>query len=190
MIFTKTKIPDVVICKTDVYKDNRGYFMETFKKDELEKEVGFAINFCQDNESSSIKGVLRGLHYQTAPHAQAKLVRVVVGSVLDIAVDLRKNSPTLGEYIAIELNDENKYQLFIPKGFAHGFVTLSDTAIFSYKVDALYNKESERGIIYNDPTLQIDWQLPKSELIISEKDKILPILQQAPLFEPNFSVND
>jgi dTDP-4-dehydrorhamnose 3,5-epimerase len=180
--FSRTIIPDVVLCKPTVFKDDRGYFFETFKKELLETFIGCKINFCQDNESKSTKGVLRGLHYQLPPFAQSKLVRVALGSVLDIAVDIRKNSSTFGKYVAVELNDVNKYQLFIPKGFAHGYIVLSDVAIFNYKVDNYYNKETEAGIIYNDTDLNINWQLPENKLIISEKDKNQPPFKNAMLF--------
>lgn len=172
----------MVLCKPTVFKDDRGYFFETFKKELLETFIGCKINFCQDNESKSTKGVLRGLHYQLPPFAQSKLVRVALGSVLDIAVDIRKNSSTFGKYVAVELNDVNKYQLFIPKGFAHGYIVLSDVAIFNYKVDNYYNKETEAGIIYNDTDLNINWQLPENKLIISEKDKNQPPFKNAMLF--------
>ena len=144
------------------------------------------IVFTSSDKSS--KSVLRCLHYQLPPFAQSKLVRVVKGKVLDIAVDIRKGSPTFGEYEAVELSEDNKYQLYIPKGFAHGYVVLSDEAIFSYKVDNYYHKESERGIMYNDSSLQIDWKLPIDQLIISEKDKIQPSFKNADVFEENFSL--
>jgi dTDP-4-dehydrorhamnose 3,5-epimerase len=182
MKFTRTEIPAVIVCEPNILKDERGYFFESFKKEVFEDFIGGHINFIQDNEAKSTKGVLRGLHYQLPPFAQSKLVRVVKGSVLDIAVDIRKSSPTFGKYEAVELTAENKLQLFIPKGFAHGYVVLSDEAIFSYKVDNYYNKESERGIMFNDPALQIDWKLPANELIISEKDTNQPLFKQADLF--------
>ena len=182
MKFSRTEIPDVVLCKPSIFKDARGYFLETYRKNSLEEFIGFELNFCQDNESKSTKGVLRGLHYQLPPFAQSKLVRVIKGAVLDIAVDIRKGSSTFGKHIAIEISEENKFQLLIPKGFAHGYVVLSDEAIFSYKVDNYYNKESERGIIYNDKVLGIDWNFHEEHLIISEKDKILPTLDKAQLF--------
>jgi len=189
MKFIKTKIPDVVLCKPIILNDERGYFFESFKKETFEKFIGCEVNFCQDNEAKSTKGVLRGLHYQLPPFAQSKLVRVVKGKVLDIAVDIRKGSPTFGNYEAVELSEENKFQLYIPKGFAHGYVVLSDEAIFSYKVDNDYHKESERGIMYNDSFLQIDWKYPEIDLIISEKDKMQPTLKNADLFEENSSLN-
>jgi len=171
MKFIKTDIPDVVICKPKVYIDERGYFFETFKKDAFEQFIGREVNFCQDNEAKSTKGVLRGLHYQLPPFAQSKLVRVIKGKVLDVAVDIRRKSETFGKYVAVELSETNKWQLFVPQGFAHGYVVLSDEAIFAYKVDNYYHKESERGILYNDKTLQIEWKFSKEELLISEKDK-------------------
>ncbi len=185
MKFIKTEIPDVVLCKPTVFNDERGYFFESFKKNEFENFIGYSVNFCQDNEAKSIKGVLRGLHYQLPPFAQAKLVRVVKGSVLDIVVDIRRKSPTYGKHIAVEISEENKYQLFIPKGFAHGYVVLSNEAVFSYKVDNYYHKESERGIMYSDSTLQIDWKLPANKLIISAKDKEQPLFKNADVFENN-----
>ncbi len=185
MKFIKTKIPDVILCEPTIFKDERGYFFESFNKEVFEKHLGKPIHFCQDNEAKSTKGVLRGLHYQLPPYAQSKLVRVISGNVLDIAVDIRKDSDTFGQYVAVELSGENKHQLFVPAGFAHGYVVLSKEAIFSYKVDNYYHKESERGIIYNDPELQIDWKFPVKELIISEKDKIQPAFIKADLFEIN-----
>ena len=176
-----TAIEDCFIIEPTVFKDKRGYFLETFNQKAFNKIAGFDINFIQDNESFSSKGVLRGLHYQIGDYAQAKLVRVIKGTVLDIAVDIRKGSKTFGKYVSIELSEENKKQFFVPRGFAHGFIVLSDTAIFSYKCDNFYNKEAEGGIIYNDPTLNIDWQLPQEELLVSEKDTVLPKLQDAKL---------
>jgi dTDP-4-dehydrorhamnose 3,5-epimerase len=187
MKFIRTKIPDIILCKPAIYKDERGYFFESFKKDKFESFIGEAVNFCQDNEAKSSKGVLRGLHYQLPPYAQAKLVRVIKGKVLDIAVDLRKNSATFGQFLSLELSEDNKEQLYIPKGFAHGYVVLSDEAVFSYKVDNYYNKKSERGIIYNDDDLRIDWKLPLKELIISDKDKNQPIFKKADVFNNNFN---
>ena len=178
MQFTRLSIPDVILCEPQVFGDDRGYFSETFRQDKLEEFLGYKISFCQDNESKSSFGVLRGLHYQLAPHAQTKLVRVIQGAVLDVAVDIRKGSPTFGQHVAVELTAKNKNQLLVPRGFAHGFVVLSDTAIFSYKCDNFYHKESEAGILYKDEELHIDWQLKESELVISEKDLILPSLKQ------------
>lgn len=170
MKFSRAEISDVIIIEPDVFKDERGYFFESFKQNELNEFLGFDVNFCQDNESKSSYGVLRGLHYQEPPFAQAKLVRVIQGSVLDVAVDIRKNSPTFGKHLAVELSEENKKQLFIPKGFAHGFVVLSETVIFSYKVDNYYNGEFDRGIAFDDPALEINWKLKKSDIKISHKD--------------------
>lgn len=172
MIFRKTKIKDVIICEPYIYGDSRGYFIESFNKEEFEKNIGKKISFCQDNESKSTYGVLRGLHFQKPPYTQSKLVRVIEGKVLDVVVDLRKNSNTFGEHISVVLDDEFKRQLFVPKGFAHGFLVLSETAIFSYKVDNYYKVSSEDGIIYNDSYLNIDWKIPFSDIKLSDKDKI------------------
>ena len=174
--FIKTEIPDVVIFEPAVFKDSRGYFMETHNEELLAKN-GITNKFVQDNQSKSTKGVLRGLHYQMEPYAQAKLVRVTKGKVLDVAVDIRKGSPTFGKYVSVELSEENKRELFIPKGFAHGFIVLSDEAEFFYKCDNLYNKESEAGLMYNDPNVNIDWKMPTDNLIISDKDKMWPTLE-------------
>ena len=170
MKFSRAEISDVIIIEPKVFSDERGYFFESFKQNELNEFLGYDVNFCQDNESKSTYGVLRGLHYQEPPFAQAKLVRVIQGSVLDVAVDIRQDSPTFGKHVAVELSEENKKQLFIPRGFAHGFVVLSENAIFWYKVDNYYNGEFERGIAYNDPNIGINWKL-KSNLIISERDR-------------------
>jgi len=178
---TATKLKGCFGLEPTVFKDNRGYFFESFNQDNFNKTIQQNITFIQDNESFSSKGVLRGLHYQTGVHAQAKLVRIIEGNALDVVVDIRPSSETYGEHFSIELSGENKKQLFIPRGFAHGFIVLSDTAIFSYKCDNLYNKASEGGIIYNDPKLAIDWQLPEKEFIVSEKDIILPTLDNARL---------
>ncbi|MBD0823354.1 dTDP-4-dehydrorhamnose 3,5-epimerase [Aestuariibaculum marinum] len=181
MIVKETKLKGCFIIEPTVFKDSRGYFFESFNQKTFNKLTNQKVNFVQDNESFSSKGVLRGLHYQTGDDAQAKLVRVIKGRVLDIAVDLRRGSDTFGEYEALEMTEDNKMQLFIPRGFAHGFVVLSDTAIFSYKCDNFYNKGSEDGIIYNDNHLNIDWKLPEEELLISEKDLVLPTLKDAKL---------
>lgn len=184
MTFTRTAIPDVVIIEPKVHGDSRGYFVETFRQDKLEEFLGYQINFCQDNESKSSKGVLRGLHYQLPPHAQTKLVRVVKGRVLDVAVDIRKNSPTFGKYVAVELSGENKKQLLIPRGFAHGFVVLEDDTIFAYKVDNYYSPECDRGIAFDDKSLNIDWILNHDELNLSTKDTKQPKLNETnDLFE-------
>ena len=174
MKIVQTPLKGCVVLTPSVFSDGRGSFFESYKKEAFNKALRQEVNFVQDNESFSSKGVLRGLHFQKGAFAQAKLVRVVHGSVLDVAVDLRPDSTTYGEHFSIELSAENKKQLFVPRGFAHGFVVLSDTAVFSYKCDNYYNKESERGIIYNDPTLNIDWILPSEQLQLSKKDLLLP----------------
>jgi dTDP-4-dehydrorhamnose 3,5-epimerase len=156
--------------------------MESYRKDLLEKFIGYRIDFCQDNESRSKRGVLRGLHYQLPPFAQTKLVRVIKGKVLDVAVDIREGSPTFGKYVAVELSEENKRQLFVPRGFAHGFVVLEDDTVFAYKVDSYYSPECDRGIAYNDPRIGIEWPLPESELILSQKDTRQPLLEEAETF--------
>jgi dTDP-4-dehydrorhamnose 3,5-epimerase len=179
MNFIRTKIPDIVIIEPQVHGDDRGYFIETFRADKLEEFLGYKINFCQDNESKSSKGVLRGLHYQLAPAAQTKLVRVIQGKVLDIAVDIRKNSPTFGEHIAVELTADNKKQLLVPRGFAHGFVVLEDDTVFAYKVDNYYSPKNDRGIAFDDKDLNIDWTLNNEELKLSQKDKVQVQLKDA-----------
>ena len=163
-------IPEVRLLKPVVYGDSRGYFCETFRQDKLEQALGHLVTFVQDNESRSKKGVLRGLHFQLPPFAQSKLVRVIKGEVLDVAVDIRKGSPTYGKHVSAILSEENRHQFWVPRGFAHGFVVLSDHAIFSYKVDNYYSPEHDRGIQFDDPALNIDWGLPRSELVLSEKD--------------------
>ena len=179
MIITKTTLEGCFVLEPKVFYDQRGYFVESYNQQTFNSAIGQNVLFLQDNESLSSKGVLRGLHYQKGEWAQAKLVRVINGSVLDVAVDLRKDSVTFGKSFSVELSGENKKQLFIPRGFAHGFVVLSDTALFSYKCDNFYNKESEGGIIYNDKYLNIDWKLDEKALIISEKDLLLPNLENA-----------
>ena len=184
MEFIKQKIPGVVLIKPTIHGDDRGYFIETFRQDLFEEFIGYKVNFIQDNESKSARGVLRGLHYQLPPYTQAKLVRVIEGRVLDVAVDIRKSSPTFGQHIAVELTGENKHQLFVPHGFAHGFVVLSDSATFAYKVDNYYAPDHDRGIAFDDVRLNIDWQLPLAKLQLSDKDKIHPNLSDATeLFE-------
>lgn len=175
----ETHLPGCFIIEPKVFEDSRGYFFETFNQLTFNRLIGDNIKFVQDNESLSSQGVLRGLHYQTGQYAQAKLVRIIKGSVLDVVVDIRKDSKTFGKHFAMELSETNKKQLFIPKGFAHGFIVLSENAIFSYKCDNYYNKASEGGIIYNDETLNINWKLPEEEIIISEKDKVLPNFENA-----------
>jgi dTDP-4-dehydrorhamnose 3,5-epimerase len=179
MNFIPTHLSGCFVLEPRVFKDDRGYFMESFNEKTFEAGVGEKVHFVQDNQSYSSKGVLRGLHYQTGEHAQAKLVRVIQGEVLDIVVDIRPNSLTYGQSFSILLSSENQKQLFIPRGFAHGFLVTSDTAMFFYKCDNFYNKDSEGGIIYNDPALKIDWNFPEKNLIISEKDAILPSLVKA-----------
>ena len=178
MEFIKQKIPGIVLIKPTIHGDDRGYFIETFRQDLFEKTIGYKVNFVQDNESKSAKGVLRGLHYQLPPYTQAKLVRVIEGRVLDVAVDIRKSSPTFGQHVSVELTGENKHQLFVPHGFAHGFVVLSDSATFAYKVDNYYAPEYDQGIIFNDKQLAIDWMLPNQILQLSEKDLDLPSLDK------------
>ncbi|MCW8929217.1 MAG: dTDP-4-dehydrorhamnose 3,5-epimerase [Gammaproteobacteria bacterium] len=177
MNFTKTNIPDVILIEPKVFGDARGYFVETFRRDLFEQETGIKTTFIQDNESRSSYGVLRGLHYQLPPYAQSKLVRVIEGRVLDLAVDIRKGSPTFGQHVSVELSAENKHQVFIPRGFAHGFVVLSEIAIFSYKVDNYYSPECDRGIKFDDPELNINWHIDYTELQLSEKDIIQPLLK-------------
>ena len=176
MKFIPQSIADVILIEPSVHGDGRGYFIETFRQDLLDKAIGHTVDFIQDNESKSAKGVLRGLHYQLPPYSQNKLVRVIKGNVLDIAVDVRASSPTFGQHVAVELTEDNKYQLFIPKGFAHGFVVLSDTAIFAYKVDNYYKPNYDRGIAFNDEQLAINWRLPTDDLQLSDKDKNYPNL--------------
>ena len=183
MQFTRTKIEDVVIIDPKIHGDDRGYFVETFRQDKLEEFLGFNVHFCQDNESKSSKGVLRGLHYQLAPSAQTKLVRVIKGRVLDVAVDIRKGSPTFGKYVAVELSEDNKRQLFVPRGFAHGFVVLEDDTVFTYKVDNYYSPQNDRGIAFDDPSIGVDWQIETALLKLSEKDTIQPLLKEADLFD-------
>jgi dTDP-4-dehydrorhamnose 3,5-epimerase len=170
----KTNLKDCFILIPQVFEDNRGSFSETFNAHQFAGQTGLNISFIQDNQSISKFGVVRGLHFQQGTHAQAKLVRVVQGKVLDIAVDLRKESPSFGHSISLVLSAENRKQLFVPRGFAHGFSVLEDNTLFAYKCDNFYNKESERGIIYNDATLALDWHLSSNEVIISEKDLELP----------------
>ena len=173
MNLIKTMIDGLVVLQPTIFKDHRGCFMESFHKKNINNLIG-DVNFVQENESDSFRGVLRGLHFQKPPYAQAKLVRCLKGSVLDVALDLRKDSKTYGCFETTLLSQENKNQLFIPKGFAHGFVVLSKTSIFSYKVDNYYNPDSESGVLWNDPDLHIDWKINTKEIIVSEKDNNLP----------------
>lgn len=170
MKITKTPIAGLLLFTPRVLQDERGYFVETFNAENLQ-EAEISTSFVQDNESKSVRGVIRGLHYQLNPYAQAKLVRVIEGAVFDVAVDLRKSSPTFGQWHGVELSGDNKKQLYIPRGFAHGFSVLSETAIFAYKCDAYYHPQSERGILYNDPQLNIDWRVSDDEALVSEKDQ-------------------
>ena len=172
MKIVKTDLPEVVIIEPTVFGDHRGYFLESFNLEKFEENI-FPIKFVQDNESKSAKGVLRGLHFQKPPFNQAKLVRCIEGRVMDVAVDIRKGSPTYGKHVAIELTGENKRQLFVPRGFAHGFSVLSETAVFAYKVDNTYAPNYDSGIKWNDVTLKIDWGLEENEVKLSEKDKNL-----------------
>lgn len=170
MKYIKTEIPDVWVLEPRVFEDARGYFMETWREEDFNNGIGRETHFVQDNQSMSSRGVLRGLHYQKGEASQAKLVRVLQGTVVDVAVDLRKDSPTFGKYVMVELSEENKRQLFIPRGFAHGFQVISEKAVFTYKVDNRYAPETECSIIYNDPTIGIEWPITGEEVILSEKD--------------------
>ena len=184
MNYIETEIPGVWIIEPKVFNDARGYFMEAFKQAEFEQNIG-KVNFIQDNESCSSKGVLRGLHYQLAPYSQSKLVRVITGRVLDVAVDLRAGSPTFGKYVSVELSAENKRQFFIPQGFAHGFHVLSEEAIFTYKVDNPYMPSHERGLRFDDSTVGVDWGITDIKAVnLSEKDTKAPLLSEA---EHNFT---
>jgi dTDP-4-dehydrorhamnose 3,5-epimerase len=181
MEYIKTAIDGVYILEPRVFSDARGYFMETWKLQEFEQNIRH-VDFIQDNESKSSRGVLRGLHYQKGEFSQAKLVRVIKGAVIDVAVDIRRSSPTFGQHVMVELNEDNKRQLFIPRGFAHGFLVVSDEAIFSYKVDNVYAPQAEAGIRWNDPQLGLVWPIDPSEVITSEKDLQQPLLKDAWLF--------
>lgn len=184
MKIIETPIPDLLIIEPRVFADERGYFFESYNASNF-KKYGLETNFVQDNESKSHRGVIRGLHYQLGPHSQTKLIRVIRGTVYDVAVDLRKGSPTFGQWYGLEVSAANKKQFYIPKGFAHGFSVLSEYAIFSYKCDNFYNPASERGIRYDDPAFGIDWKLSEAEAVVSEKDMILPFLADA---EMNFNL--
>lgn len=178
MNFVPQAISDILVFEPKVHGDKRGYFVETFRQDIIEHSTGYKINFVQDNESRSYKGVLRGLHFQLPPHAQSKLVRVIEGAVLDVAVDIRRGSPSFGQYVSVELSGVNKKQMFIPRGFAHGYVVLTDSATFAYKVDNYYSPECDRGLAFDDIDLNIDWQLTKQELLVSVKDTQQPRLTE------------
>jgi dTDP-4-dehydrorhamnose 3,5-epimerase len=179
MNFIPTKLEGCFVIEPKIFNDERGYFLESYNEKTFQNGIGQPVQFVQDNQSYSSKGVLRGLHYQTGEHAQAKLVRVLQGEVLDVVVDIRPNSKTYGETFSVVLSGENQKQFYIPRGFAHGFLVLSETATFFYKCDNFYNKESEGGIIYNDKSLNIDWKFSNDELLISEKDAILPTIENA-----------
>lgn len=184
MNFIRTAIADVIIIEPEIHGDTRGYFLESFRQDKLENFLGFKVNFVQDNESKSSEGVLRGLHFQLPPHAQTKLVRVIKGNVLDVAVDVRKGSPTFGQYVMVELSGENKRQLFVPRGFAHAFVVTSQEAIFAYKVDNYYSQEYDRGLAFDDEEIGIEWPIEKELLKLSAKDTKQPLLKEVKeLFE-------
>ena len=178
MQIENTGIEGCFIIKPSVFEDERGAFFESFNQQKFEELTGLAIDFVQDNQSISKKGVLRGLHFQKGEYAQAKLVRVIKGEVMDVAVDLRPDSSTFGKHVSVILNETNNLQLFVPRGFAHGFITLSEEAIFAYKCDNYYNKPSESGIIYSDPDLDIDWKIPKMEVQLSQKDLVLPFFKE------------
>ncbi len=182
MEYKKTTIEGVYVIEPKVFNDARGYFFEAWKKEEFEQHIG-KVEFVQDNESKSSYGVLRGLHYQKGDCSQAKLVRVIKGKVLDVAVDIRKSSPTFGKYVMVELSDENKRQFFIPRGFAHGFLVLSDEAIFTYKVDNAYAPQADAGIRWNDPDINIQWPIDPAQVQTSEKDLKQPFLKDAEVFE-------
>ena len=182
MNYIQTEIDGVWVIEPRIFADERGYFIESFKKEEFEANIG-SVNFIQDNESKSSFGVLRGLHYQIGEYSQAKLVRVIKGEVLDVAVDLRQSSPTFGKHVSIHLSEENKKQFFIPRGFAHGFLVLSDEAIFTYKVDNSYAPNAESSIVYNDSTINIEWPIPEVQLLLSPKDKEGKSFEDAIYFE-------
>jgi dTDP-4-dehydrorhamnose 3,5-epimerase len=179
MKIEQTPLKDCYIIHDTVFADERGYFFESFNQQKFENLTGLNVSFVQDNQSKSSRGVLRGMHYQLGTHSQAKLVRVLEGKVLDVVVDLRKESPSFGQSFSIELTATNHQQLFVPRGFAHGFVVLSETAVFFYKCDNFYNKESEGGFIYNDTTLNLDWKINEDEVLLSDKDKALPNFEEA-----------
>ena len=181
MNFIETKLKGCFIIEPALFADDRGYFFESFNEERFNKGIGTNVDFVQDNQSFSQHGVIRAIHYQLGENAQAKLVRVLHGKVIDVAVDLRKDSETFGQHIAVELSGENKKQLFIPRGFGHGFSVVSETAEFFYKCDNYYNKESEGGIVFNDETLQINWKIESSKIKVSEKDMVLPTLNLARL---------
>jgi len=182
MNFIPTKIPGVIIIEPNVFYDARGYFYESYKKEILDSKIG-KFEVVQENESKSVYGVLRGIHFQKGDNAQAKLVRVLKGKVIDVAIDLRKSSPTFVQYVMVELSDENKHQLFVPKGFGHAYLVLSDEAVFTYKVDNVYAPQAEGSVLFNDPTLDIKWPIDKEKMILSDKDIHAPLLANAYLFD-------
>lgn len=181
MKFIETKLKGCFILEPSIFKDDRGYFLESYNEERFNEGIGKKVKFVQDNQSFSTYGVIRAIHYQLGEYAQAKLVRVISGKVLDVAVDLRKDSPSFGQHVSIELSSENKKQLFIPKGFGHGFSVLSETAEFFYKCDNFYNKASEGGIVYNDSTLKINWQISEIDIKVSDKDLVLPTFNETKL---------
>ena len=182
MHLSETKLKDVFLIKPELFGDDRGYFFESFNKKKLEKALGRELRFIQDNESKSSYGVLRGFAFQKGSHAQAKLVRVLSGEILDVALDIRKNSPTFGKYVTHLLSSENKYQVFIPRGFAHAFITLSESATVLYKVDNAFHAESESGVIYNDDTLKVNWKINEADIKVSEKDLSRPTFNEVEYF--------
>lgn len=182
MNYIEQPVQGVFVIEPKVFGDSRGYFYESFKQAEFDEHIGQHVEFVQENQSKSSKGVLRGLHYQKGDASQAKLVRVVKGAVLDVAVDIRKSSPTFGKYVAVELSEENNRQLFIPRGFAHGFLVLSDEAVFTYKVDNVYAPHADAGIMYNDPQVGIEWPKLDCDFLLSEKDTKHPLLKDAEVF--------
>tara|TARA_B100001093_G_scaffold509558_1_gene573817 strand:- start:1827 stop:2399 length:573 start_codon:yes stop_codon:yes gene_type:complete len=190
MTIIPTVLPGVLLIQPNKFEDQRGWFMETFRKDFLEEAVGHPINFCQDNLAKSYYGTIRGLHYQRPPFAQSKLVSVLKGSVLDVVVDIRKGSPHFGKHISVELSSEDQKQLFIPRGFAHGYACLSKIALLSYKVDSFYNKAAEASIAFDDTTLNIDWNIASERQIISSKDRQYPGFHKAQFFDYNQSLYD
>ena len=185
MTITPSAHPEVLLIQPNKFEDKRGWFMESFRRDLLEKAVGHVLHFCQDNQVQSTYGVIRGLHYQMPPHAQSKLVYVLQGKVLDVVVDIRKGSPYFGKHLAIELSSKNQRQIFIPRGFAHGYACLSETALLAYKVDHYYNKASEASIAFNDPKLAINWQIPQEFQKLSPKDRKHPAFKAAKHFDNN-----
>ena len=190
MTIIPTILPEVLLIKPKKLEDERGWFMESFRLDLLEKAVGHSVNFCQDNQAQSTFGVIRGLHYQMPPFAQSKLVSVLQGKVLDVVVDIREGSPNFGKHFAVELCSENQKQLFIPRGFAHGYACVSETALLAYKVDSFYNKAAEAGIAFDDPRLNIDWRIPLEKQVFFSKDWEYPTFESANYFDYNQPLYD